>query len=327
MAIRTFVSSLLLQLILLLIAASPPAIAQKQYPSQTVRIIVPFTPGGGTDIVARLMAKKLAEAFGQQVIVENRPGAGTVIGSDIAAKAAPDGYSLLMQVNSLAANHTLYKRLPYDTLRAFAPIVLVASTPNVLVVHPSLPAYSVREFVALAKRRPNEIAYASSGIGGASFLATEMFMLDTGIRMIHIPYKGTGPAVTAILSGEAQAMIAALPGTVPNLNAKRLRALAVTGNKRAKAMPELLTMDEAGVKGFEFATWYGLFAPAGTSKDSIVRLNSTINKILTLPDVNEQFARQGLDSAGGTPEQFAAYFKNEIEKLGKVIRTTGAKVE
>lgn len=311
---------------LTLLSAAGPTVAQ-QYPARTVRIVVPFTPGGGTDIVARQMAAKLTEAFGQQVIVDNRPGAGTVVGSEIVAKSAPDGYTLILQVNSLAANHTLYKKLPYDTLRDFLPIILAGSTPNVLVVHPSLPVKNVREFVALAKRRPNEIAYASSGVGGASFLATEMFKLDTGTAMHHIPYKGTIPALTAMISGETQAMIAALPGTVPSLKAKKLHALAVTSIKRAPAMPELPTVDESGVKGFEFATWYGLFAPGGTSRDIITKLNAAVNKILTLPDIKEQFARRGLDPAGGTAEQFAAYFKAEVEKLGKVVRATGAKVE
>lgn len=297
------------------------------YPSKTVRLIVPFTPGGGTDIVGRLLAAKLTETLGQQVIVDNRPGAGTVIGSDLLAKSAPDGHTLIMQVNSLAANHALYKKLPYDTLRDFTPIILAASTPNVLVVHPSLPVANVREFVALAKRRPDEIAYASSGVGGASYLATEMFKLDTGTKMIHVPYKGTAPALTAIMSGEAQVMIAALPGAVPTLNAKRLRALGVTSAKRAAAMPELPTLAESGIKDFEFATWYGLFAPGGVSRDIVAKLNASVNKILAMPDVKAQFERQGLEPAGGTAEEFARYFKTEVEKLGKVIRASGAKVE
>ncbi|OFW30245.1 MAG: hypothetical protein A3H97_00425 [Acidobacteria bacterium RIFCSPLOWO2_02_FULL_65_29] len=297
------------------------------YPSRTVRLIVPFTPGGGTDIVGRLLAAKLAETLGQQVIVDNRPGAGTVIGSDLLAKSAPDGHTLIMQVNSLAANHALYKKLPYDTLRDFTPVILAASTPNVLVVHPSLPAANVREFVALAKRRPDEIAYASSGVGGASYLATEMFKLDTGTKMIHVPYKGTAPALTAIISGEAQVMIAALPGTVPTLNAKRLRALGVTSAKRAAAMPELPTLAESGIKDFEFATWYGLFAPGSVSRDIVAKLNASVNNILAMPDVKAQFERQGLEPAGGTAEEFARYFKTEVEKLGKVIRASGAKVE
>jgi len=308
-------------------AAVGAGVHAQQYPSKTVRLIVPFTPGGGTDIVGRLLAAKLSESLGQQVIVDNRPGAGTVIGSELLAKAAPDGHTLILQVNSLAANHTLYRKLPYDTLRDFTPVILAASTPNVLVVHPSMPVRNVRDFVALAKRRPNEIAYASSGVGGASYLATEMFKLETGIKMIHVPYKGTAPALTAILSGEVQAMIAALPGTVPNLKAGQLRALGVTSAKRASAMPELPTLIESGIKGFEFATWYGLFAPGGVSRDIVTRLNTSINKILAMPDVKAQFERQGLEPAGGSTEEFARYFKGEIEKLGKVIRASGAKVE
>ena len=308
-------------------AAVGAGVHAQQYPSKTVRLIVPFTPGGGTDIVGRLLAAKLSESLGQQVIVDNRPGAGTVIGSELLAKAAPDGHTLILQVNSLAANHTLYRKLPYDTLRDFTPVILAASTPNVLVVHPSMPVRNVRDFVVLAKRRPNEIAYASSGVGGASYLATEMFKLETGIKMIHVPYKGTAPALTAILSGEVQAMIAALPGTVPNLKAGQLRALGVTSAKRASAMPELPTLIESGIKGFEFATWYGLFAPGGVSRDIVTRLNTSINKILAMPDVKAQFERQGLEPAGGSTEEFARYFKGEIEKLGKVIRASGAKVE
>jgi tripartite-type tricarboxylate transporter receptor subunit TctC len=308
-------------------AAASAGIQAQQYPSKTIRLIVPFTPGGGTDIVARLLAARLTEAWGQQVIVDNRPGAGTVIGSELLAKAAPDGHTLILQVNSLAANHTLYTKLPYDTLRDFTPVILAASTPNVLVVHPSMPVRSVRDFVTLAKRRPDEIAYASSGVGGASYLAAEMFKLETGIKMIHVPYKGTAPALTAIISGETQMMIAALPGTVPNLKAGQLRALGVTSVKRASAMPELPTLIESGIKDFEFATWYGLFAPGGVSRDIVTKLNTSINKILAVPDLKAQFERQGLEPAGGTAEEFARYFKGEVEKLGKVIRASGAKVE
>jgi len=312
----------------LFVSALVSAGAQAQaYPSRTVRLIVPFTPGGGTDIVGRALAAKLTEILKQQVIVDNRPGAGTVIGSDLLAKSVPDGHTLILQVNSLAANHALYKKLPYDTLRDFTPIVLAASTPNVLVVHPSMPVSNVRDFVALAKKRPDDIAYASSGVGGASYLATEMFKLQTGTKMVHVPYKGTAPALAAIISGEAQAMIAALPGTVPTLKAQRLRALGVTSAKRAAAMPELPTLSESGIPEFEFATWYGLFAPGGTNRDIVARLNASVNSILAMPDVRSQFDRQGLEPAGGTTEEFTRYFRNEVEKLGKVIRASGAKVE
>src|SRR5688572_23108381 len=226
----------------------------QEYPSKTVRMIVPFTPGGGTDLIARITAAKLGQVFGQQFVVDNRPGAGTVVGSEMAARAPADGYTIIMQVNSLAANHTLYPKLSYDTLRDFVPVVLIGDTPNVLVIHPSMPVQTVREFVALARKRPNEIVYASSGVGGASFLATEYFKMLTGTKMLHVPYKGTAPALSAILSGETQAMIAAAPGTISFIRTGELRALGVTGEKRWLVMPELPTLMEAGVKDFEFAT-------------------------------------------------------------------------
>jgi tripartite-type tricarboxylate transporter receptor subunit TctC len=292
-----------------------------------MRLIIPVAPGGGTDILGRLMARKLSEMYGQQVVVDNRPGAGTVIGSDLLAKSPPDGYTLSVQINALAANHSLYAKLPYDTLRDFTPVVLMASTPNVLVVHPSLPAKTVPQFVALARARPDQIAYASSGSGGAAYLAAEMLKLNTGIRMIHVPYKGTVPALYAIISGETQAMVAALPGTIPFIHAGRVRALGVTSAQRAPSMPELPTMIEAGIRGYEFSTWYGLFAPGGTPRDIVAKLNAAVIKIIAQPEVKAQFARDGLDPAGGTPESFDSYFRAEVEKLGAVIRASGARAE
>jgi tripartite-type tricarboxylate transporter receptor subunit TctC len=313
-------------LALLFASAGTPAHAQ-EYPSKSLRLIVPVAPGGGTDILGRQIARKLSEIYGQQVVVDNRPGAGTVIGSDMLAKSPPDGYTLSVQINALAANHTLYAKLPYDTLKDFTPVILVASTPNVLVVHPSLPVQSVGEFVALARARPDQIAYASSGAGGAAYLATELLKLKTGIRMIHVPYKGTVPALNALISGETQAMVAALPGTLAFIQAGRVRALAVTSAQRAPTKPELPTMMEAGISGYEFSTWYGLFAPGGTPRDIVARLNATATKILAQPDFRAQLARDGLDPVGGTPEWFDAYFRAEIEKLGAVIRASGARAE
>jgi tripartite-type tricarboxylate transporter receptor subunit TctC len=301
--------------------------AAQEYPSRASRLIIPFTPGGGTDIMGRLLAKKLSEMHGQQVVVDNRPGAGTIIGSDLLAKSPPDGYTLILQIPALAANQALYAKLPYDTLKDFTPVVLVASTPNVLVVHPSLPAKSVREFIALARARPNEIAYASSGVGGAAYLATEMLKLKTGIRMIHVPYKGTAPALNAIISGEAHAMVAALPGTIPFIQAQRVRPLAVTGAQRAPTVPEIPTMMEAGISGYEFSTWYGLFAPGATPRDIVLKLNAAVARILEQQDFRAQLAREGLDPIGGTPESFDSYFRAEVEKLGAVIRASGAKAE
>ncbi|MGZ8231655.1 MAG: Bug family tripartite tricarboxylate transporter substrate binding protein [Burkholderiales bacterium] len=321
MSIRTLGGTIVV-LAAMLVCGS--AVAQ-EYPAKTVRMIVPFTPGGGTDLMARITAAKLGQIFGQQFVVDNRPGAGTVVGSEIAARASGDGYTIIMQVNSLAANHTLYPKLPYDTLKDFIPVVLIGDTPNVLVIHPSMPARTAREFVALAHKRPNEIVYASSGVGGASFLATEYFKMLTGAKMLHVPYKGTAPALSAILAGETQAMIAAAPGTISFIKSGKLRALGVTGEKRWLVMPELPTLMEAGIKDFEFATWYGLFAPRGTSPEIVAKLNTTVNQMLAMPDIKEQMQRGGFQAVGGTPESFAAYFRSEVEKLGKVIRTTGAK--
>jgi tripartite-type tricarboxylate transporter receptor subunit TctC len=302
------------------------AIAQ-EYPSKPVRIIVAVAPGGGADITARQLARKLGESFGQQVIVDNRPGGGTVIGTDFVAKSAPDGYTLLMQVNTLAANHSMHAKLPYDTLKDFAPVVLVASTPNVLVVHPSLPAKTVKEFVTLARSKPDQITYASSGQGGAAFLATELLKLKTGIRMLHVPYKGTIPALIAMLSGEAQCMVASLPGTIPYIRAGRVRALAITSAQRASVTPEIPTMLEAGIADYEFATWYGLFAPGRTPRDITAKLNASVNSLLKQQDLRTQLAREGLEPAGGAQEAFDDYFRKEVEKLRAVIRASGAKVE
>ena len=313
-------------LVLLFAVAVTTAIAQ-EYPSRSVRLIIPFTPGGGTDIMGRLLARKLGEMFGQQVVVDNRPGAGTVIGSDLLAKSPPDGYTLILQINALAANQSLYAKLPYDTLKDFLPVILVGSTPNVLVVHPSLPAKSVQGFVSLARARPDQIAYASSGVGGAAFLATELFKLKTGVRMIHVPYKGTAPALQSIISGETQAMVAALPGTLPFIQAARIHALGVTSAQRAVAAPQIPTMVEAGIAGFEFSTWYGVFSPAGTPRDIVLKLNAAVTKVLGQPDFKAQLAREGLDPAGGTPEAFDNYFRAEVVKLAAVIKASGAKAE
>ena len=303
------------------------AVHAQAYPAKPVRIVVGVPPGGGTDILGRMLARKLTEAMGQQFVVENRPGAGTVLGAEMVAKSAPDGYTLLLGINALAANHTLYKKLPYNTLRDFAPIILTAATPNILVVHPSLPAATTRDFLALARARPNQIAYASSGNGSAAYLAAELFKLATGLRMIHVPYKGTAPALTGLIAGETQAMVAALPGTIPFLKERRLRALALTSARRAPTMPEIPTLAEAGIKGAEFDTWYGFFAPAGTPGEIISRLNSSIKALLLSSDVKQQLTAQGMDAVGNTPAEFEKYFRAEVENLAKVIRAAGATVE
>ena len=313
-----------------LLAACAAAAQPQQmpnYPLKPVRIIVAFAPGGGTDIVARILARHLSEMYRQQVFVENRPGAAGNLGADLVAKSAPDGHTLLLTVNALAANSTLYPKLPFDTIRDFSTVALVGATPNALAVHPSLPAKTAREFVALAKAKPDQIAYASTGTGGAAFLATEMFKLLTYIRMLHVPYKGAGPALIGILSGEAQAIIAALPPTVPYVRQGKLRALGITSLKRASFAPELPTLIEAGIKGMIFETWYGLFAPSGVPRDVVIKLNASVATLLGSAEFLDQLARQGIEPAGGTPESFEKFFREEIERLGKVIRTSGAKPE
>jgi tripartite-type tricarboxylate transporter receptor subunit TctC len=310
-------------LLLSVVQSMNPVVAQP-YPSRPVTLMVPFAPGGGGDIVARMLAAKLTESLGNQVNVENRPGAGTVVASEVIARSPPDGHRLILHVNSLAANHTLYKKLPYDTLKDFTPIVLVGETPNVLVVHPSLPVQTMDELVQLAKRRPGDIAYASSGTGGTAYLATEMFKLKTGTQMLHVPYNGTAPALIAILSGEAQVSFSALPGTMPNLNAKRLRALGVTSAKRSPTAPELPTLMELGLKDFRFTAWYGVFSPAGVNRDIVNRINTAVNRLLGTPEFRNQLGRQGVEPLGGTVEEFAKFFTTEVETLGTLIRASGA---
>ena len=303
------------------------AVRAAAYPTKPVRIVVPFAPGGGTDIVARLLAKHLTDLYKQQVVVDNRPGAAGSIGSDLVAKSTADGHTLLLTVNALAANHTLYPKLPFDTLKDFAPVVLLGATPNVLVVHPSLPVRTAREFVALAKAQPDEIAYASTGTGGAAFLATELFKLLTGVKMLHVPYKGAGPALIGIVSGETQAIVVALPATLPYLQGNKLRALGITSERRAAMAPQIPTLIEAGIKGMIFETWYGLFAPAGVPREIVSRLNASVMQALALPEFKEQLARRSIEPSGGTPEAFEKFFRAEVDKLGKVIRASGAKPE
>jgi tripartite-type tricarboxylate transporter receptor subunit TctC len=308
------------------VAAAAPAAAQ-DYPAKSVRIIVPFTPGGGNDIVARFLGKYLTEIHKQQFIVDNRPGAGTIIGVEMLTKSPPDGYTLMVTNNSLPTNATLYPKLPYDTLKDVTPIIKAGSTPNVLVVHPSLPAKNAKELVALLKGKPDKIAYSSAGTGSTSFLAAELFKMLAGVRMLHVPYKGTSPAITSILSGETQVAIIALPGAVPHIKSDRLRALGVTSAKRSTGMPDIPTMIEGGVKDFDFETWYGVFAPRGISPDLVKQLNASINKVLAIPEARDLLTKGGIDPGGGTTEAFDKLFRNEVVTLGKVIKASGAKPE
>ena len=313
----------------LLFAAAGHVAAQATYPARSVRFIVPYPPGSGTDIVARMLGQKLAEGWGQQVLVDNRPGAGAIIGVDAIAKAAPDGYTIGIADNGpLAINPALYPKLPYNPLRDFAPVTLVANLPFILVVHPSVAANSVAELVALAKARPGQINYASVGNGSAVHLATELLKTRAGIDLLHVPYKGSAPALNGVLSGEASVMFVNLLSSQQLVKAGKLRALATGTPKRLLAMPDLPTVAEAGVAGYEYLAWFGVVAPAGTPRPIIERLNADLRRVIALPEIRDRMINQGgMEPVGGSAESFAALIPAEIEHWGKLVRETGARVD
>jgi tripartite-type tricarboxylate transporter receptor subunit TctC len=308
----------------LLLPAS--AIAQ-QYPTHAVRLVVPFPPGGPTDIVGRTIAQQLQDKWGQPVIVENRPGAGAIIGMDAVAKAAPDGYTLLLGSNSLSLNKSLYSKLPFDLDRDFAPVILVARIPNVLVVHPSVPANTVAELVALAKANPGKLNYASVGTGTGPHLFAELFIKQTGVQIVHVPYKGTAPAVNDLLAGQVQIMFDSLATALPNIRAGKLRALGVTSATRAQAARDIPTLAEAGVPGYEATGWFGIAVTGGTPPEIIAKLNTDIARVIATPAVRERLERIGGEVAGGTPEQFNVFIRAEMNKWDKVIRDSHITVE
>jgi tripartite-type tricarboxylate transporter receptor subunit TctC len=303
------------------------AASAQTYPNRPIRFIVPFPPGGGNDIVGRLFAARLAEALAQQVVVDNRGGAGGTIGTDIVAKAAPDGHTMLINNISLAVNHTLFKKLPYDTLKDLAPVTLLGRQPNIVVVYPGVPAKSVSELLDLARAKPRQMNYGSGGVGTASHLATEMLKLMAKVDMVHVPYKGLGPALVDLMGGRVDLIISTMASALPHMKAGKLRPLAVTTAQRSTFFPEVQTMDEAGVKGYEFSTWYGLLVPAGTPRPVIARLNAESTKVLTSAALKEQFAAQGIEASGSSPEEFGAYLKSEVVKWAKVIVASGATAE
>ena len=309
-----------------LLAVAAGAMAQP-YPARSIRVIVGFPPGSGADITARVIGAKAGEALAQQVIVDNRPGAASNIAAELAAKAPADGYTLFIGTVANTINATLYPRLPFDFVRDFAPVVLTTAAPNVLVVHTSVPAKSVKELIALAKSRPGQLNYASAGTGTAPHLSGELFNAMAGIRMVHIPYKGSPPAVTDLLAGEVALMFSPSSTVLPHVKSGRLRALAVTTAARLPSLPELPTVAESGLKGYETITWFGFVAPAKTPQAIVARLNAEIVKVLALPEVRSPFAIQGIEVIGGTPEQFTSYIRDEITKWAKVIRLSGAKAD
>jgi len=299
--------------------------AQDSYPSRPIRLIVPTAPGGGTDFTARSIAQKLSEALGQTVIVDNRPGAAGNIGVDIAAKSSPDGYTLVMPITSFPINPHLYPKLPFDTVKDFAPVVLASVAPLFLVVNPSVPAKSVSELIALAKAKPGQLNYANSGSGTTAHLAGELFKKMAGVDLVSIPYKGGGPAVLDLIGGRVQVYFSTIPAALTQVQAGKLRGLAVTTTKRVNLMPDVPTVAESGLPGFEVNGWFGIFAPAGTARASIVRLNKEINAVLRTPDIQQRFAGQGLIPGGGTPEELGKFLRAELAKWGALIREAGIK--
>ena len=301
--------------------------AAQTYPTKPVRVVVGFPPGGATDVVARLLGERLSATLGQQFVIDNRAGAASTIGSAYVANAPKDGYTLLMGTISLSINQTLYKTLPYDALRDLAPVSQVTSAPFLFVVHPSVPARSVKEFIALAKSKPGQLNYASAGNGSGAHLFAAMFGSMAGIKIVHIPYKGAAPATTAVLGGETPFMFDNIVTTLPLAQAGKFRALGVTTMKRAAAAPDIPTIAEAGVPGYDANSWFGIFAPAGTPPAVIGRLHDEIVRILRAPEVRERLASLGCEPAGTSPAEFGAFFRGEVVKWGKVVRESGVQID
>jgi len=311
---------------IILVLAAGGVLAQT-YPSKPVRVVIPWPPGGSNDVVGRIVLQKVAESLGQQFVIDNRGGAAGSIGADVVAKAPPDGYTLMVHSTTHVGNAHIYKKLPYDVLKDFAGVALLAAQPGALSVHPALPVKSVREFIALARKRPGEINYSSSGNGSAPHLSMALLVSMTGIKIVHVPYKGGASQVTALMSGETQCSLATISTVLTHIKSGRLRAVGVSSAKRSGSLPDVPTIAESGVPGYEMSPWIGAFAPAGTPKEIINRLNAEINKALKLPDVSQSLASQALDAWSSTPEEFDARLKADYDKYGQLIRLTGAQVE
>jgi tripartite-type tricarboxylate transporter receptor subunit TctC len=301
--------------------------AHAQYPAKPLRLIVPFPPGGGTDAMARVLGPKLGEALGQSIVIENRGGAGATIGTEVAAKSPPDGYTLFLMTVTNTVSMSLYPNLKFDLVRDFAPVTKLATTPHVLVVHPSVPAKSVKDLVALAKARPGALVYSSSGSGSVSHLAGEYFGFLTGTKMLHVPYKGGGPSVTALVSGEAAIGFATMPSVLAQVKSGRLRGIAMTTAQRSPALPQLPTVQEAGIANYDVGSWYGLAVPAGAPREAVSRLHEATHKVLAQPDVKEKLAAAGFDVLLSTPAEFGEFVRAEVERWSKVVKASGAKAE
>ena len=303
--------------------AGGSAMAQNGYPSKPIRLIVPAAPGGGTDYTARAIGQKLSESLGQTVIIDNRAGAAGNIGVEITAKSSPDGYTLVMPITSFPVNPHLYSSLPFDTVKDFAPIVLAASAPLLLVVNPSVPAKSVSELIAVAKSRPGQLNYANSGNGTTAHLAGELFKKMAGVNLVSVPYKGGGPAVIDLIAGQVQVYFSTIPAALAQVQGGRLRGIAVTSPKRVNLIPDVPTVAESGLPGFEVVGWFGIFAPAATPKPIVARLNKEINAVLRMPEMQRRFAAEGLIPGGGTSDELGAFLRAELAKWGVLIKEAG----
>jgi len=302
--------------------------AAQTYPSKPIRFIVPFTPGGSNDVLARTIGQKLNEAWGQPIVVDNRPGAAGNIGAELVAKASPDGYTFLVAANNiLAINPSLYEKVPFDPVKSFVPVTLIGSVPIVLAVNPAVPASSVKELLALAKAKPDGLTYASSGGGSPQHLSAELFKSMAGVRILHVPYKGAAPAVTDLVAGQVQVLFGPINSLLPHVKSGKLRALGVASTKRLAYLPDLPTIAEAGVPGYESDIWIGLVAPAGTPKEIIDKTHREVTNILAQPDVREKLVAQGIETLKSTPEEFAALIQSDLARWGKVIKESGARAD
>ncbi len=308
------------------VSAFPALVHAQQYPYKPIKLIVPFGPGGFTDVAARILQKELAPAIGQPIVIENKPGAGSTIGTTEVAKAAPDGYTLVMISTTHVISPHLYKSMPYDAIKDFTPVMKLAEGPYVLIVHPTLPAKSVADLIALARAEPNRIDYASSGNGSSQHLVAALFTTMANAPMNHVPYKGSSQAMSDVLGGQVKVSFVGVPNALPSLQTGKLRALAVTTRKRYPELPDVPTLDEAGVAGYDATIWLGLLAPPGTPRDIALKLNASITKILSTPEARKLMASAGVEVATSTPEEFGALIRSELDRWGKVVRETGATV-
>ncbi|MGQ0522182.1 MAG: tripartite tricarboxylate transporter substrate binding protein [Betaproteobacteria bacterium] len=317
----------LLLVVLTFLAPFPPGHAQQTYPSKPLRFISPFAPGGGNDIISRAIAQKLSENIRQQVIVDNRPGANGIIGTEVAARSAPDGYTIVLIPSGHAVNASLHRKLPYDSIKDFTPITLVGSSPLILAVHPSLPVKNVKDLAALAKARPEQLTYGSAGIGSSGHLGGALFSVITGTKMVHVPYKGMSLAITDVIAGQVSLVFGTSASVMQHARSGRLRALATTGAKRSPALPDLPTVAEAGVPGYEAGLWYGYVGPARIPADIVRRLNSEIVAVLKSPEVRDRLASQGVDASPSTPEEFGRLMVTDLERWAKVVQRAGIRLE